>query len=208
MKTKANVILIHETFQQTIQGEGYWAGAVVDFIRLAGCPVRCPWCDTGYANGGGNLPKLEHRFEDLLAELRSPRVVISGGEPFIHKNLPDLITAIAATGRDVSIETSGCFWQPISDQAWVTLSPKAHVSPRYPVKPQMWERANEIKLVIARGEELDFYQDPLSQLQNTPVFLQPEWCDRDRTLPMTLELLRQYPQYRLSVQLHKYLQVP
>lgn len=206
--TKVNTIPIHETFQQTVQGEGYWAGAVVDFIRLAGCPVGCPWCDTGYAEGGVDLPRMERSFAELLAELRSPRVVISGGEPFIHKNLPDLIAEIAATGRAVSMETSGSFWQPIPDWAWVTLSPKAHVSPRYPVQPQLWQRANEVKLVISTGAELDFYQEELAQLQDRPVFLQPEWYERDRTLPLTLALLRQHPQYRLSVQLHKYIQVP
>jgi len=206
--TKVNTIPIHETFQQTVQGEGYWAGAVVDFIRLAGCPVGCPWCDTGYAEGGAGLPRMERSFAELLAELRSPRVVISGGEPFIHKNLPNLIAEIAATGRAVSIETSGSFWLPIPNQAWVTLSPKAHVGPRYLVKPQLWQRANEVKLVISTGEELNFYREELAQLQHIPVFLQPEWEERDRTLPLTLALLRQHPQYRLSIQLHKYIQVP
>ena len=52
-----NYIPIHETFQETIQGEGYWSGTPSDFIRLAGCPVKCPWCDTGYSNGGIGLPK-------------------------------------------------------------------------------------------------------------------------------------------------------
>jgi 7-carboxy-7-deazaguanine synthase len=208
MKIKIRSIPVHETFQQTVQGEGYWAGAVVDFIRLAGCPVGCPWCDTGYGDGGRSLPRIERDFTDLLAELQSPRVVISGGEPFIHHNLPDLMAAIAATGRQVSVETSGSFWQPIPDGVWMTLSPKEHLNPRYPVQPQIWQRANEVKLVISSGEELRFYQEALGQLQNIPVFLQPEWEERDRTLPLTLELLRQYPQYRLSVQLHKYIQVP
>jgi organic radical activating enzyme len=67
---------IHETFQSTVQGEGYWTGSLVDFIRLSGCPVRCPWCDTGYADGGANLPRLERSIGELLAEIKSPRVVI------------------------------------------------------------------------------------------------------------------------------------
>lgn len=207
-KPKISIIPVHETFQQTIQGEGYWVGSSVDFIRLAGCPVSCPWCDTGYAEGGANLPRTEKPIQDLLAELKSGRVVISGGEPFIHPNLPDLVTAIGKTGRQVSIETSGSFWQAISDWVWVTLSPKEHVSPRYPVKPLMWQRANEIKLVISTGQELRFYQEQFAKIPSTPVFLQPEWGGRERTLPLTLELLRHFPQYRLSVQLHKYIQVP
>ncbi|MGD2180057.1 7-carboxy-7-deazaguanine synthase QueE [Lusitaniella coriacea] len=201
-------IPIHETFQQTIQGEGYWMGSPVDFIRLAGCPVRCPWCDTGYGEGGGKLPREMRSIEALLGELRSRRVVISGGEPLIHPQLPKLIDAIEGTGRSVSVETSGAFWQPLSPQAWITLSPKTHVSPRYPVVPQMWERANEIKLVVETGLELEFYARYLPQENGIPVFLQPEWTSRDRALPLVLAQLRQFPTYRLSVQLHKYLEVP
>ncbi|WP_228041778.1 7-carboxy-7-deazaguanine synthase QueE [Planktothrix mougeotii] len=201
-------IPVHETFQSTIQGEGYWAGTPVDFIRLAGCPVGCPWCDTGYADGGINLPRQVRSFQDLITELRSPRVVISGGEPFIYAQLPALINTIEATGRRVSIETSGSFWQEISDSVWVTLSPKHHVSPKYPVVPLMWKRASEIKLVIETGTELEFYAEYLELNPQIPVFLQPEWSQRHRTLPLVLDLLKQFPHYRLSVQLHKYLNVP
>jgi 7-carboxy-7-deazaguanine synthase len=198
-------IPIHETFQQTIQGEGYWAGTPVDFIRLAGCPVGCPWCDTGYADGGANLPRQVRPLDALVAELRSPRVVISGGEPFIHAQLPDLAETLIASGRGVAIETSGAFWQDVSSDAWITLSPKEHISPRYPVKPQMWQRANEIKLVISTGAELAFYQPHF--VAGIPVFLQPEWIDRDRTLPLVLKLLQQFPAYRLSLQIHKFIGV-
>lgn len=201
-------IPVHETFQSTIQGEGYWVGTPVDFIRLAGCPVGCPWCDTGYGDGGMNLPRQVRSFEDLMAELRSTRVVISGGEPFIYAQLPALINTIEATGRTVSIETSGSFWQPISDSVWVTLSPKHHVNPKYPVVPFMWKRASEIKLVIETGTELEFYAQYLDLNPQIPVFLQPEWTQRDRTFPLVLDLLKQFPHYRLSVQLHKYLNVP
>lgn len=201
-------IPVHETFQLTIQGEGYWVGTPVDFIRLAGCPVRCPWCDTGYGDGGMNLPRQVRSLESLMAELRSPRVVISGGEPFIHNQLTALIQTIEGTQRTVAIETSGAFWQDIPDSAWVTLSPKHHLSSNYPVHPLMWKRASEIKLVIETGSELEFYAEYLEVNHQIPVFLQPEWNQRDRTLPLVLELLKKFPHYRLSVQIHKWLQVP
>ncbi len=201
-------IPIHETFQETIQGEGYWAGTPADFIRLAGCPVRCPWCDTGYSDGGVNLPRVTRSFEELIAQLRSAYVVITGGEPFIHPELPELVQAIGATDRKVSIETSGAFWREVPQSAWVTLSPKEHINPRYPIKSQMWERANEIKIVIATGSELDFYSEHMLYKEEIPVFLQPEWNQRTHTVPLVLELLRKFPKYRLSVQLHKYIGVP
>jgi len=205
--TENLTISIHETFQKTIQGEGYWAGTPVDFIRLAGCPVGCHYCDTGYADGGINLPHQMRTFEQLINELFSPRIVISGGEPFIHKQLPVLVNKIEATGRQISIETSGCYWQNISPNTWITLSPKQHISPKYPVVPQMWERANEIKLVIETGKELEFYSKVLLTNNHLPIFLQPEWHRRDFTMPLVWELLQKYPHYRLSVQLHKYLGV-
>ncbi|CBN59091.1 MULTISPECIES: 7-carboxy-7-deazaguanine synthase QueE [Kamptonema] len=194
---------IHETFQSTVQGEGYWSGTLVDFIRLAGCPVHCPWCDTGYSEGGKDLPNVQRSIVELLTELKSPRVVISGGEPFIHKNLPLLVESLLEVGKQVSIETSGSHWQEVAGETWITLSPKEHVNPKYPVQEKFWSRANEIKLVISTGEEVNFYRDGLVSNPNIPVFLQPEWSDRFRAIPIILQLLQQNPGYRLSLQTHK-----
>lgn len=198
---------IHETFQSTVQGEGFWIGTLVDFIRLSGCPVRCSWCDTGYSDGGLNAPREMKSFAELLKELRSPRVVISGGEPFIHKQLPQLVQALFDADRQVNIETSGAFWQEIPLLAWITLSPKHHLSPSYPVQELFWRRANEIKFVISTGQELEFYKDYLLTVQDCPIFLQPEWNVRDRAISIILELLQQNPNYRLSLQTHKYIGV-
>lgn len=198
---------IHETFQSTVQGEGFWVGALVDFIRLSGCPVQCPWCDTGYSDGGKNTPRDLRPFAELLKELKSSRVVISGGEPFVHKQLPNLVQVLLDTGRQVNIETSGAFWQDLPASTWITLSPKQHISPNYPVEEQFWGRANEIKFVISTGQELDFYKDYLLPIQDRPIFLQPEWHVRDRAIPMILGLLQKNPNYRLSLQTHKYIGV-
>ncbi|MEG5056486.1 7-carboxy-7-deazaguanine synthase QueE [Microcoleus sp. A2-C5] len=198
---------IHETFQCTVQGEGYWTGTLVDFIRLAGCPVGCPWCDTGYGNGGKSLPSLPQSISQLLAELQSPRVVITGGEPFIHQNLPELVAALLQADKQVSIETSGAYWQDVSPLAWITLSPKEHVNPKYPVQEHFWKKANEIKLVVSTGEEVNFYKKYFVDDLNIPVFLQPEWENRDRAIPIILELLKQHPSYRLSLQTHKFIGV-
>jgi 7-carboxy-7-deazaguanine synthase len=205
-----NIIPIHETFQSTLQGEGYWTGALTDFIRLSGCPLKCHFCDTGYADGGKNTPRQQIAINELINELKSPRVVITGGEPFLHDNLPDLVQAILDTGRQVSIETSGAFWQDISCLAWVTLSPKQHLNERYPVKPEMWLRADELKIVISNGTELDYYKSRghLRKAKNQWIYLQPEWNDRDRTIPITLDLIRQHTAMRLSLQTHKLLNIP
>jgi organic radical activating enzyme len=198
---------IHETFQSTVQGEGYWSGSLVDFIRLSGCPVGCPWCDTGYADGGANLPRVERSIQELLGELKSPRVVISGGEPFIQKHLPELVQALLTAGKQVSIETSGSFWKEISPEAWITLSPKQHINPKYSVQKQFWSRANEVKIVIETGTEIDFYQEYLSTHHHQLVYLQPEWNSSSKSLSLILQMLQQRPDYRLSLQTHKYIGV-
>lgn len=197
---------IHETFQETIQGEGFWIGTPCDFIRLYGCPVRCPWCDTGYADGGIEIAAKKREIADLIAELKSDRVVISGGEPFGQPNLKRLTEAILETGRNVSIETSGSYWQTLLSDVWITLSPKEHLNSNFPVVAEFWQRANEVKIVIADGQEPYFYQQYWRD--DCPLFLQPEWSDRDRTMPLTLSLLKEFPQARLSPQLHKYLKIP
>jgi organic radical activating enzyme len=198
---------IHETFQSTVQGEGYWTGCLVDFIRLSGCPVGCPWCDTGYADGGTNLPRVERPIGELLTEVKSPRVVITGGEPFIHKHLPELVQALLAANKQVSIETSGSFWQEISPAAWITLSPKEHINSKYPVQNQFWSRANEVKIIIETGKEIDFYQEYLSTHSHLLVYLQPEWNSSSKSILLILQILPEKPDYRLSLQTHKYIGV-
>lgn len=198
---------IHETFQTTVQGEGYWSGCLVDFIRLSGCPVGCPWCDTGYGDGGANLPREQRTIDELLKELKSPRVVISGGEPFIQKHLPELVEALLTAGKEVSIETSGSFWKEVAAEAWVTLSPKEHVNPKYPVQKEFWSRANEAKIVIETGKEVDFYQENLSAHPDLYVYLQPEWNNSSESISLILQILQQKPDYKLSLQTHKYIGV-
>ena len=198
---------IHETFQSTVQGEGYWTGCLVDFIRLSGCPVACPWCDTGYADPRANLPRIERPIAELLGEIKSPRVVITGGEPFIHKHLPELVQALLVADKLVSIETSGSFWQEVSPAAWITLSPKEHLNAKYPVQGQFWSRANEVKIIIETGRELDFYEKYLSTHPNLLVYLQPEWNSSSKSLPLIFQILQQKPDYRLSLQTHKYIGV-
>ncbi len=196
-------MLIHETFQETVQGEGHWVGLPVDFIRLAGCPVGCYFCDTGYANGN-QVKGYQQNIPSLLSELKSINVVISGGEPFVNKQLPDLVTALLKDNRHVHIETSGAFWQEVDNRAWITLSPKQHLNPRMPVDKRFWQRANEVKIVIVDGTELDFYERNILNLQ---IYLQPEWTTRDRTIPLILEILKSRPTCRLSLQTHKILNV-
>jgi 7-carboxy-7-deazaguanine synthase len=196
---------IHETFQKTVQGEGLFSGTAADFIRLGGCPVGCSWCDTGYAKGSTSVTLTRKTVPELIAELCSPLVVITGGEPFIHKKLPVLVSALLEANKKVAIETSGSFWLEVDSRAWITLSPKYHISSDFPVIEEMWHRADEVKLVISKGDEYLFYQPYL--VETTPLFFQPEWYSHGTSLPITLDLINQVPHARLSVQLHKFIGV-
>lgn len=194
-------IPVHETFQETVQGEGYWSGTPCDFIRLSGCPVGCFFCDTGYSDYETvKPPRLLRTFNSLIGELKSKHIVISGGEPFIHKELPDLVDNINCNDKFITIETSGSFYQPVTD-VWITLSPKEHINKHYPVLDTLWNIANEIKIVISDGKEIEFYKDKLENLK-VPIYLQPEWFSINKTMPLTLELVKQYG-YKLSLQTHK-----
>jgi organic radical activating enzyme len=153
------------------------------------------------------LPAVPQSIAQLLAQLQSPRVVITGGEPFIHRDLPELVEALLEADKQVSIETSGAYWLDVSPLAWITLSPKEHVNPKYPVQELFWTRANEIKLVVSTGEEVEFYHNHLVNNVNMPVFLQPEWNSKESAIPLILELLKQNPSYRLSLQIHKFIGV-
>lgn len=195
---------IHETFQNTVQGEGFWTGTHSDFIRLFGCPVRCHWCDTGYADGGKKAPRSLTDIDILISELKSPRVIVSGGEPMIHPAIAELTDRIIATGRDVAIETSGSFWQPVSPDVWITLSPKEHLNSDYPVLESFWSRANEIKIVIETGDEWEFYKDKLNP--SMLIYLQPEWNSREISLQKTIKLVQEN-NVRLSLQIHKFIGV-
>jgi 7-carboxy-7-deazaguanine synthase len=199
-------MLVHETFQNTIQGEGFWVGSPCDFIRLYGCPVGCSWCDTGYSSPE-EIKKIKYSdrtIADLVKETCSQKVIISGGEPLFARDLSFLVAALQEAGKMVHIETSGAAWQstlPILS-SWITLSPKEHISPKYKVQQNAWLYANEIKLIIDTGDEVNFYKDELETQKN--IFLQPQW-NNPNALEITMTLLQKYPKYRLSTQVHKYL---
>lgn len=203
---------VHEYFKHTVQGEGYWAGALCDFVRLHGCPVGCHFCDSLYApqDGGGKAaPRQMLEIDAIVAALPSPRVVITGGEPMTQPHLTALIDALLGAGKAVSLETSGAFWQDLQPEVWVTVSPKEHVSPRYPVHEAMWQRANEIKIVICDGTELAFYLPHLDRSPCQHLYLQPEWFHHTQTVPLVMQQL-QTPWatqrlVRLSLQSHKFL---
>ena len=202
---------IQETFQKTLQGEGFHSGRVCDFIRLYGCPVGCFFCDTGYASPDGDyylkkLPKRNMTHIQLIEELKSKLIVISGGEPFIHKDLPKLCQDLLNVDKDISIETSGSYWKDVHNDVFITLSPKEHLNPKYPVLDIFWKRANELKIVISKVEDFAFYKDKAKNFKGYK-YLQPEYNDFKNSLQMILKLLQENDEFKLSLQTHKILDI-
>ncbi|WP_017324888.1 7-carboxy-7-deazaguanine synthase QueE [Synechococcus sp. PCC 7336] len=198
---KAIAYPVVETFS-SIQGEGAWTGTSAFFIRLAGCDVGCWFCDTKDSWNAAKHPRY------TVAELVEATVaahpaiaIVTGGEPTLH-DLAPLTRALRSHHIRVHLETSGA--RPISGQFdWVTLSPK----PNAPPHPSVYERAQELKLVVAESADLDWAERQASQVSDRVVkYLQPEW-QTPESEALAIAYVLAHPEWRLSLQTHKWLGV-
>ena len=136
------IFRIHEIIKSTVQGEGYNFGIPIDLVRLYGCPVGCWFCDTGYSSNeefGKNVSFKRMNTEQLLNSVSSKNILISGGEPFINKNLKILCNELIKNGHQPFIETSGAYWMDLPENVWITLSPKEHLNQKFPIDKRFWE---------------------------------------------------------------------
>jgi organic radical activating enzyme len=209
---------IQEIIPLTIQGEGYHAGRSCSFVRLFGCPVGCWFCDTGYAPGDredlNKLPRFSIDYESLREQLQSRYVVISGGEPLYHQDFEELLERLVGDNFEVAVETSGAKAFPFEKfpQVWVTFSPKFHATDylKEQQNQTFWTNSQEIKVVISEANDLEVYEQLLDQAAQLgiSIYLQPEWSKKLEATTLILQILRQKPDWKISVQLHKYLQLP
>lgn len=188
----------------TIQGEGYHQGKAAYFIRLGGCDVGCVWCDVKDSWDADKHPHFT--IDDLTATvLKTPAelVVITGGEPLMH-NLEHLTSALQAVGLKTNIETSGA--HPLSGSwDWICLSPKKFKAPLEDVIPF----ANELKVVVFNKSDFDWAEQYAAMVSdNCKLYLQPEWDKAAQITPQIIEYIKANPKWELSLQLHKYINVP
>jgi organic radical activating enzyme len=188
----------------TIQGEGYFAGKSAYFIRLAGCDVGCVWCDVKDSWDVEAHPIL--KIDSLLREINlvnANLVVITGGEPALY-NLSTLINKLKKTGIRTAIETSGCY-KLIGDIDWYCFSPKKFKSPC----EDAYKRANELKVIIYNETDFKWAEEHAHQVnEDCILFLQPEWGRQDRMLPAIIEYVKSNPKWRISLQTHKFMNIP
>ncbi len=199
--TKFVTYPIVETFH-SIQGEGYWTGVNAFFIRLGGCDVHCPWCDTKHSWSTQRHPRQSIEELTTTAKAANPAIVIiTGGEPLMHDLFP-LTTALKQQGLQVHLETSGA--HPFSgDFDWVTFSPKQFKAPH----SSIYNHVSELKIVVTNQYDLKWAEQQAALLpESTLRYLQPEWNSPD-SKNLIFDYILQHPQWRISLQTHKLLQI-
>lgn len=183
----------------SIQGEGRHTGMPAVFLRLSGCTMGCEWCDTKYAfTGGKEMNNLEVLVE--LSKYPCKTVVVTGGEP-AEQDLPALIQLLKSAGHVVHIETNGAHDCDVSGADFVCVSPKKYVS------ENMLKKADVIKLVVNEETDLEDLKKYYNyENEKTTVYLQPE-SNKEENINLCVKLAKEHPSARLSVQLHKLINI-
>lgn len=188
----------------TLQGEGKYTGVPAYFIRLGGCDVGCVWCDVKESWDAGIHSQLSvNELVEYVTGHPGNLVVITGGEPAMY-DLTVLVQALKSAGKTVAIETSGAY--PLSgDVDWYTFSPKKFKSP----VPEAYQRASELKVVIYHPSDFAWAEEHAGNVSaDCRLYLQPEWSKQERLLPQLIEYVKNHPKWTVSLQTHKYLQIP
>lgn len=187
----------------TIQGEGYHKGTAAYFIRVGGCDVGCHWCDVKESWNANLHPPTEiSQIVDNAAK-HSDTIVVTGGEPLMWDMNP-LTSLLKAKGLNVHIETSGAYpFTGVWD--WVCLSPKKTKLPL----DEVYKRANELKVIVYNKDDFRFAEEQAGKVNgNCILYLQPEWSKRDKVVPLIVDFVMQNPKWKVSLQTHKYLNIP
>lgn len=199
---KGEMLPLMEAFY-TIQGEGFHKGTASYFVRIGGCDVGCHWCDVK---------------ESWLAELHPPTatskivedaskysdtIVVTGGEPLTW-DMTLLTDGLKKKGMKTHIETSGAYnlsgtWD------WICLSPKKIKLP----KDEIYDHAHELKVIIYNNDDFKFAEEQADKVKNDCIlYLQPEWSKREKMMSKIVDYVMKNPKWKVSLQTHKYLNIP
>lgn len=188
----------------SIQGEGYHQGKPAFFIRLAGCNVGCVWCDVK-ESWDANKHKLiaVEEMAHSAAEIAAPICIITGGEPLMY-NLDELTGKLRRLKKQTHLETSGAY--PLSGSwDWICVSPKKFKPPL----PEVLQAAHELKIVVYNKSDFEWAASFMKKVNaNCRFFLQPEWSREKEMLPQIVEYIKRNPQWNISLQVHKYMNIP
>ncbi len=188
----------------TLQGEGFHQGRAAYFIRLGGCDVGCFWCDVKDSWEADKHPSLT--VQNIVAEaMNHPGrlAVITGGEPLMY-DLGNLTGALHREGFQINLETSGAY--PLSGEIdWVCFSPKKFKKPL----EEFYEKSQELKVIIYNKNDFEWAESFAGKMNpDCKLFLQPEWDKVQEMLPLMIEYVKKNPQWRISLQTHKWMNIP
>jgi organic radical activating enzyme len=202
-KSSASSLPLMEHFY-TLQGEGRYTGHAAYFIRLGGCDVGCVWCDVK-ESWDANAHPLVHINDmvDFVHAAHSSIAVITGGEPLMH-DLDELTSLLHEKKIRTHIETSGT--HPLTGKwDWICFSPKKFKAPL----DEVIQVANELKVVIYNKSDLDWAEQFAARVsKDCLLFLQPEWSKEKQVTPLIIDHIKTNPKWILSLQTHKYLNIP
>lgn len=187
----------------TIQGEGFHKGTAAYFIRVGGCDVGCHWCDVKESWNAELHPptSIEHIVEN--AAKYSDTIVVTGGEPLTWDMGP-ITESLKEKSLQTHIETSGAY-ELTGTWDWICLSPKKNKLPY----GKIYDEANELKVIVYNKHDLIFAEEQAAKTNKDCIlYLQPEWSVSEKVVPLIVDYVMQNPKWKVSLQTHKYLNIP
>jgi organic radical activating enzyme len=188
----------------SIQGEGKYSGKAAYFVRVAGCDVGCVWCDVkeSWDKEQHALLSISEIIENVVKS-NANFVVLTGGEPAMY-DLHPLVDQLKSLGIMVAIETSGCY--PLKGNVdWYCFSPKKFKAPC----EEAYIKANELKVIVSHPSDLDWAKShALKVSHECQLYLQPEWSKAEKLLPLIIDFVKSNQTWKISLQTHKFMNIP
>ncbi|MEX0998084.1 MAG: 7-carboxy-7-deazaguanine synthase QueE [Flavobacteriaceae bacterium] len=187
----------------TIQGEGFHKGTAAYFIRVGGCDVGCHWCDVKESWNADIHPPTAIDQIVKNASRYSNTIVVTGGEPLTW-NMDPLTSSLKEKNLQIHIETSGAY-ELTGEWDWICLSPKKIKLP----KDEIYQKAHELKMIIYNQDDFRFAEEQAAKVNKQCIlYLQPEWSKREKMMPVIVDYVMKNPKWKVSLQTHKYLNIP
>ena len=188
----------------SIQGEGFNSGKAAYFIRVGGCDVGCHWCDVK-ESWNPNLHPLIYidKVVENVQNFPAKSIVITGGEPLLY-NLDYLTQQLENNQIEIFLETSGAYslsgkWH------WICLSPKKNSPPL----EEVYQVADELKVIVYNKNDINWAEEHAAKVGvDCKLYLQPEWSNLQKVMPMLIDYVKENPQWNISLQTHKFMQIP
>ncbi len=188
----------------TIQGEGAYQGQAAYFVRLGGCDVGCVWCDVKESWDASAHPVVPvNEIVKRITASGSPVAVITGGEPLMY-DLTALTRTIREAGVRTHLETSGVY--PLTGTwDWICFSPKKFKAPHSSIFPA----ADELKVIVYNQSDFAWGEQFAAEVRgDCQLFLQPEWSREKEMVPAIIDYVKAHPRWKISLQIHKYMNIP